>query len=112
MPWIGIVSLVKGTGMSVQEHAAPESISTLANWPPKLALIFIRFPLLIMSNNYGNGGHVSLLVMVIFSRSARVVGRTILAVLFFKLIHEVYELFQQLRVVARGRFLVMLRLFF
>ncbi len=26
--------------------------------------------------------------------------------------HEVYELFQQLRVVARGRFLVMLRLFF
>ncbi len=48
MPWIGIVSLVKGSGMSVQEHAAPESISMLANWPPKLALIFIRFPLLIM----------------------------------------------------------------
>ncbi len=50
--------------------------------------------------------------MVIFSRYARVVGRAILAVLFFKLIHEVYELFQQLRVVARGRCLVMLRLFF
>ncbi len=48
MPWIGIVSLVKGNGMSVQEHAAPESISMLANWPPKLALIFIQFPLLIM----------------------------------------------------------------
>ncbi len=89
-------------GMSVQEHAAPESISTLANWPPKLALIFIRFPLLIMLP----------MAMVIFSRSARVVGRAILAVLFFKLIHEVYELFQQLRVVARGHFLVMLRLFF
>ncbi len=82
--------------MSVQEHAAPESISMLANWPPKLALIFIRFPLLIMLPMAMEATY-SLLVMVIFSRYARVVGRAILAVLFFKLIHEVYELFQQLQ---------------
>lgn len=48
MPLMWIVSLVRGSMMSVQEHASPVSISTLANQPPILVLIVIWFLLLIM----------------------------------------------------------------